>query len=192
MPALFGSYSPTSLWLRPEQARPRQVLKAVTRVPCRRRRAQVQCGTRMKAMAIQSMNELFLHGLQDIYYAENQITKTLKEMMNQRIDAALFDNLEHHLEETQEQIKRLEQIFRALGQAPQGVTCQAILGLIEEGQNLVREIEDENVRDAAMLASAQAMERYEITRYGTLVAWADQLGGAIVTDQTALGSLEVV
>jgi ferritin-like metal-binding protein YciE len=146
----------------------------------------------MKAMTIQSMNQLFLHGLQDIYYAENQITKTLKEMMSQRIDAALFDNLEHHLEETQEQIKRLEQIFRALGQAPQGVTCQAILGLIEEGQDLVREIEDENVRDAAMLASAQAIERYEITRYGTLVAWADQIGRSGVVDQQQLGSLEIV
>ena len=135
-------------------------------------------------MTIQSMNELFLHGLQDIYYAENQITKTLKEMMSHRIDAALFDNLEHHLEETQEQIKRLEQIFRALGQAPQGVTCQAILGLIEEGQELVREI--------AMLASAQAIERYEITRYGTLVAWADQIGRSGVVDQQQLGSLEIV
>ena len=112
--------------------------------------------------------------------------------MNQRIDAALFDNLEHHLEETQEQIKRLEQIFRALGQTPQGVTCQAILGLIEEGQELVREIEDENVRDAAMLASAQAIERYEITRYGTLVAWADQIGRGSVVDQQQLGSLEIV
>jgi len=138
------------------------------------------------------MNELFLHGLQDIYYAENQITKVLSEMTGRRIDAALFDNLEHHHEETQEQIKRLEQIFRALGQAPQGVTCQAILGLIEEGQDLVREIEDENVRDAAILASAQAIERYEITRYGTLVAWADQIGRSGVVDQKHLGSLEVV
>ncbi len=143
-------------------------------------------------MTIQSMNELFLHGLQDIYYAENHIVKNLKEMMDQQIDSALFDNLEHHLEETQEQIKRLEQIFRALGQTPQGVTCQAILGLIEEGQELVRAVEAENVRDAAMLASAQAIERYEITRYGTLVAWADQLGQNGIVDQKQLGSLEIV
>jgi ferritin-like metal-binding protein YciE len=68
----------------------------------------------MNIMTIQSMNDLFLHGLQDVYYAENQIAKTLSEMMDQPIEAALFDNLEHHLEETQEQIKRLEQIFRAL------------------------------------------------------------------------------
>lgn len=143
-------------------------------------------------MTIKSMDELFLHGLQDIYYAENQIAKALREMMNQRIDAALFDNLEHHLEETQEQIKRLEQIFRALGQAPQGVTCQAILGLVEEGDETLRAIQDEKVRDAAMLASAQAMERYEITRYGTLVAWADQLGEKGVVDRKQLGNLEIV
>ena len=72
------------------------------------------------------------------------------------------------------------------------MTCQAILGLIEEGQELVREIEDENVRDAAILASAQAMERYEITRYGTLVAWADQMSRSGVVDQKELGSLEIV
>lgn len=138
------------------------------------------------------MNELFLHGLQDIYYAENQIAKTLSEMMDQATDPALFENFEHHLEDTQDQIKRLEQVFRALGQAPQGVTCQAILGLIEEGQETVREVEDDRVRDAAILASAQAMERYEITRYGTLVAWADQLNGKGVADRTHLGNLEIV
>ena len=143
-------------------------------------------------MAIQSMSELFLHGLQDIYYAENQIAKTLSEMMDQATEPALFDNLEHHLEDTQEHIKYLEQIFRALGQTPQGVTCQAILGLIEEGQQTVGEIEDEKVRDAAILASAQTMERYEIARYGTLVAWADQIGNAVTVDQKQLGSLEVV
>jgi len=146
----------------------------------------------MNIMTIQSMNDLFLHGLQDVYYAENQIAKTLSEMMDRATDPALVDNLEHHLEDTHEQIKRLDQIFRAMGQAPKGVTCQVTLGLIEESQDTLCEVEDERVRDAAILASAQAMERYEITRYGTLVAWADQLGGAIVTDQTALGSLEVV
>jgi ferritin-like metal-binding protein YciE len=143
-------------------------------------------------MTIHSMNDLFLHGLQDIYFAENQIAKTLSEMMNQATDRALFDNFEHHLEDTREQIKRLEQIFRALAQAPQAVTCQAILGLIEESQETVREIEHDKVRDAAILASAQAMQRYEITRYGTLVAWADQLGKTLTVDQTHLGNLEII
>src|SRR5215213_6862263 len=128
----------------------------------------------MTAMTIQSMNELFHHALQDIYYAENQIAKTLSDMMDQATDAALVDNFEHHLEDTHEQIKRLEQVFRALGQSPKGVTCQAILGLIEESQETLREIEDERVRDAAILASAH------------------QLGRTIGADQTALGGLEIV
>jgi ferritin-like metal-binding protein YciE len=143
-------------------------------------------------MTLQSMNDLFLRGLQDIYFAENQIAKTLSEMMDQAKDPALLDNFEHHVEDTQEQIKHLERIFRALRQDPQAVTCQAILGLIEESQETVREIEQDKVRDAAILASAQAMERYEITRYGTLVAWADQLGKTLAVDQEHLGNLEVV
>jgi ferritin-like metal-binding protein YciE len=138
------------------------------------------------------MNELFLRGLQDIYFDENQIAKTLSEMMDQATDPALVDNFEHHLEETQEQIKRLEQIFRALSQGPQAVTCPAILGLIEESRETVREIERDKVRDVAILASAQAMERYEITRYGTLVSWADHLGKTLPIDQVHLGNLDVV
>jgi ferritin-like metal-binding protein YciE len=138
------------------------------------------------------MSDLFLRGLQDIYFAENQIAKALSEMMDQATGPALRDNFEHHLEDTREQIKRLEQIFRALGQTPEAVTCQAILGLVEENQETVREIEQDKVRDAAILASAQAMERYEITRYGTLVAWADQLGKTLAVNQVHLGNLEVV
>jgi ferritin-like metal-binding protein YciE len=143
-------------------------------------------------MAINTMDDLFIHGLQDIYYAENQIAKTLSEMMEASIEPALFDNLEHHLEDTHEQIKRLDQIFRALGQTPKGVTCQAVLGLIEEGQEILGEIEDEKVRDVSILASAQALERYEITRYGTLVAWADQLGDKLAVDRSQMGNLEIV
>jgi ferritin-like metal-binding protein YciE len=143
-------------------------------------------------MAINTMDDLFIHGLQDIYYAENQIAKTLSEMMEASTEPALFDNLEHHLEDTHEQIKRLDQIFRALGQTPKGVTCQAVLGLIEEGQEILGEIEDEKVRDVSILASAQALERYEITRYGTLVAWADQLGDRLAVDRSQMGNLEIV
>ena len=143
-------------------------------------------------MAINTMDDLFVHALQDVYYAENQIAKTLPEMMEKATEPALFDHLEHHLEETREQIKRLEQIFRALGQTPQGVTCQAVLGLIEEGQEVVGQIGVEKVRDAAILASAQAIEHYEINRYGTLIAWADQLGHKEAVDQSVLGNLELV
>lgn len=143
-------------------------------------------------MSIGNLSEFFTHSLQDIYYAENQNLKILTEMMQQKLDAALFDNLEHHLEETQEQVGRLEKIFRAMGQEPKGTTCQAILGIIDESQELAGEITDEHVRDVAAVASAQAIEHYEIARYGTLVAVAECLGNQIVTDQSQLGSLEIV
>src|SRR5215207_5621604 len=143
-------------------------------------------------MAIRTMDDLFIHGLQDVYYAENQIAKTLPEMMEKSSDPMLREGFKLHLEETQEQIKRLDQVFRALGQTPKGVTCQAVLGLIEEGQEILGEIEDEKVRDVSILASAQALERYEITRYGTLVAWADQLGDKLAVDRSQMGNLEIV
>ena len=127
-------------------------------------------------MAIRTMDDLFIHGLQDVYYAENQIAKTLPEMMEKSSDPRLREGFKRHLEETQEQIKRLDQVFQALGQASKGVTCQAVLGLIEEGQEVVSQIEDKDLRDAAIIASAQAIEHYEINRYGTLIAWAHQLG----------------
>ena len=143
-------------------------------------------------MAIKTMDDLFMYGLQDVYYAENQIANIHPEMMAKVTEPALFEYLEHHLDETREQIKRLEQIFQALGQKPQGVTCQAVLGLIEESHELVREIGDKEVLDAAILASAQAIEHYEINRYGTLIAWADQLGHKVTVDQSVLGNFEVV
>src|SRR3954451_21415436 len=99
-------------------------------------------------MVISTMDDLFIHGLQDVYYAENQIAKTLPEMMEKSSDPMLREGFKLHLEETQEQIKRLDQVFQALGQASKGVTCQAILGLIEEGQEVVGQI-DKDLRDAA-------------------------------------------
>jgi len=126
-------------------------------------------------VTISTMNELFVHGLQDVYYAENQILKELQEVMTQIAEPALGDLLEHHVGETREQISRLEQIFKRLGQTPQGVTCQAVLGLIEEGQELRRAINNRQVLDTAVLASMQAIEHYEINRYGTLIAWASEL-----------------
>src|SRR3954453_1861955 len=105
-----------------------------------------------ESMGINSMDDLFIHALQDVYYAENQIAKALPEIMEKVTEPALFDHLEHNLGEPREHIKRLEQTFQALGQTPQGVTCQAILGLIEEGEELVREIWNEKVREAAILA----------------------------------------
>ncbi len=143
-------------------------------------------------MAVKTMDELFIHGLQDIYYAENQFAKTLPEMMEKASDPMLQEGFRAHLEETREQIKRLDQVFQALGQAPQGVTCQAALGLIEESQELIGQIEDKDIRDAAIVASAQAIEHYEINRYGTLIAWAHQLGRRETVDQGAVGNLEII
>jgi len=138
------------------------------------------------------MDDLFIHGLQDVYYAENQIAKTLPEMMEKSSDPMLREGFKLHLEETQEQIKRLDQVFRALGQTPKGVTCQAVLGLIEEGQEVVGQIDGKDLRDAAIIASAQAIEHYEINRYGTLIAWAQQLGHRETVDEKQLGNVEIV
>ena len=126
--------------------------------------------------SIKSMDDLFLHTLQDIYYAENQITKALPQMISKATDPQLKQAFQTHLTETQNQIQRLEQVFRMLGAEPKGVTCEAINGIIEESQDIMGDVSDNEVLDAAILASAQAVEHYEITRYGTLVAWARQLG----------------
>ena len=125
---------------------------------------------------IKTLDDLFVHTLQDIYYAEQQITKALPQMMEQATDPQLKQAFQTHLGETQQQIQMVEQVFRMHGQDPKGVTCPAIDGIIDEAQEISGEIEDPQVLDAALLAAAQAVEHYEITRYGTLVAWAKQLG----------------
>ena len=125
---------------------------------------------------IKTLDDLFVHTLQDIYYAENQITKALPKMISKTTDAQLKQGFEMHLRETEGQIKRLEQVFKMHGQTPKGVDCPAIDGIIKEANELAGDIADKEVMDAALLASAQAVEHYEITRYGTLIAWAKQLG----------------
>ena len=125
---------------------------------------------------IKTFDDLFVHTLQDIYYAENQITKALPKMIAKATDPQLKQGFQTHLTETENQIKRLEQVFKLHGLTPKGVTCPAINGIIEEANEIAGDVEDKEVLDAALLASAQAVEHYEITRYGTLVAWAKQLG----------------
>ena len=125
---------------------------------------------------IKSLDDLFIHTLQDIYYAEQQITKALPEMIEKASDPQLKQAFQTHLGETQQQIQMVEQVFRMHGHDPKGVTCPAIDGIISEAQDIAGEIDDPQVLDAALLAAAQAVEHYEITRYGTLVAWAKQLG----------------
>jgi ferritin-like metal-binding protein YciE len=125
---------------------------------------------------IKTMDDLFLHVVQDIYYAENQIVKSLPDMIEKATNRELSSALKSHLGETEKQVKRLEQVFELLGKSPQGASCPAIDGIIDEANELAGEIEDKKVLDAALLAAAQAVEHYEITRYGTLIAWADELG----------------
>ncbi|WP_128254353.1 ferritin-like domain-containing protein [Falsirhodobacter deserti] len=125
---------------------------------------------------IKTMDDLFLHQLQDVYYAENQITKALPKMISKATAPELKRGFEVHLEETNRQIERLDEVFRLLGKDAKAVTCPAIDGIIKEANEIAGEVEDPRVLDAALAASAQAVEHYEITRYGTLIAWAKELG----------------
>jgi ferritin-like metal-binding protein YciE len=125
---------------------------------------------------IQSMEDLLLHGLQDIYYAEQQITKALPKMIDAATNRDLVQGLKSHLEETNKQIERLDQVFKKLNQSPKGTDCPAIDGLIKESDETAGEIADRSVLDAAIVANAQAVEHYEMARYGTLIAWAETLG----------------
>jgi ferritin-like metal-binding protein YciE len=125
---------------------------------------------------IKSMDNLFTHTLQDIYYAENQILKALPEMVQKASNPQLKTAFKSHLEETKTHVKRLEDVFRMCGQDPKGVECPAIDGIIEEAQDVASDVDDKQVLDAALAAAAQAVEHYEMSRYGTLAAWAKQLG----------------
>jgi ferritin-like metal-binding protein YciE len=125
---------------------------------------------------IKTLEDLFLHGLRDIYYAENQIIKALPRMIEQATNRDLGKGLRSHLEETRKQVERLDKVFEKLAQQPSGTACPAIDGIIEEANETAGEVEDKAVLDAALVAAAQAVEHYEICRYGTLIAWAEQLG----------------
>ena len=125
---------------------------------------------------IKTLDDPFLHTLQDIYYAEQQIVKNLPTMVEKASNPELKAAFEHHLGETKNQVKRLEKVFEMHGQSAKGVTCPAIDGILTEAKELISDCGDKEVCDAAMLAAAQAVEHYEISRYGTLIAFASQLG----------------
>lgn len=127
---------------------------------------------------IKTMNDLFVHTLQDVYYAEQQITKALPKMIEKASEPTLRQGFETHLRETENQIRRLERVFEMHGKKPKGVTCPAIDGIIKEANEIASETADGEVLDAALAAAAQAVEHYEISRYGTLIAWARELGRA--------------
>ena len=127
------------------------------------------------AKDINTMDDLFLHVVQDIYYAEQQIKKALPDMIGKATNRELTAALKNHLEETQKQLSRLEQVFDLLGQKAKAASCPAIDGIIKEANEIAGEVSDKQVLDAALIAAAQAVEHYEITRYGTLIAWAEEL-----------------
>jgi ferritin-like metal-binding protein YciE len=125
---------------------------------------------------IKNMDDLFVHTLRDIYYAEKRIVKSLPEMIEKASNQQLKQGFQTHLRETENHVKRLDQVFELIGKQAQGVDCPAIDGIIEEAEDVAGEVEDKTVLDAALIAAAQAVEHYEMTRYGTLIAWAKQLG----------------
>ncbi len=125
---------------------------------------------------IKTLDDLFVHTLRDIYYAEKQIEEALPTMIEKATAPELKAGFQMHLEQTRGQIERIEQVFEMHGVEAKEVNCPAIDGILEEADEVSGEVEDKQVLDAALIASAQAVEHYEMTRYGTLVAWAKQLG----------------
>jgi ferritin-like metal-binding protein YciE len=119
---------------------------------------------------------LFVHQLQDIYYAEQQLVKALPKMAKKATDPQLKQGFLTHLDETKTHVQRLEQVFQMHGAKVKAVDCPAIDGIIEEADDVAGEVDDKNVLDAALINAAQAAEHYEIVRYGSLIAWARQLG----------------
>ncbi|WJH40979.1 ferritin-like domain-containing protein [Aliirhizobium terrae] len=127
-------------------------------------------------MATKTLDDLFHETLKDIYYAERQIVKALPKMARGAQDPKLKAAFETHKEETEGQIERLKQVFEIIGKRAQGKTCDAIEGILSEGEEVMEEFKGTPALDAGLLAAAQAVEHYEISRYGTLRAWAEQLG----------------
>jgi ferritin-like metal-binding protein YciE len=123
-----------------------------------------------------TLDDMFLDTLKDIYYAERKILKALPKMQRAAKSEKLASAFEHHREETETQIERLQQVFEMLGKAPRGKTCDAIEGIISEGEEIMEEFKNSPALDAGLISAAQAVEHYEISRYGTLRRWAQELG----------------
>jgi len=127
-------------------------------------------------MADKQLDDLFLDTLKDIYYAERQIVKALPKMAKAATSPELKAGFEQHQVETEGQIERLERVFELIGKPARGKTCDAILGILDEGKSIMDEFKGSQALDAGLAAAAQAVEHYEIARYGTLRSWAKQLG----------------
>ena len=126
--------------------------------------------------AEKDLNELFLDTLKDIYYAERKILKALPKMQRAAQSEDLKAAFEKHRDETEVHVERLQQVFESLGKQPRGKTCDAIEGIISEGEEIMEEFKGSPALDAGLISSAQAVEHYEINRYGTLKTWAVELG----------------
>ncbi len=133
-------------------------------------------------MAVKNLSDLLAHMIKDIYYAEKQILKELPKMAKKADSEELRRALETHVEETRQQVENLETAMDELGMAKRGEKCEAIEGILKEAKSIMDETEDADALDAGMIASAQAVEHYEITRYGTIIAWAKHLGHKKVAD----------
>lgn len=127
-------------------------------------------------MASKTLDDLFHETLKDIYYAERKILKALPKMARGAQDEQLKAAFLQHREETEGQVERLQQVFEIIGKRPRAKTCPAIDGIVEEGEEILEEFKGSPALDAGLLAAAQAVEHYEISRYGTLRTWAEQLG----------------
>jgi ferritin-like metal-binding protein YciE len=129
-----------------------------------------------KSKEFKTLDELFDATLKDIYFAEKKILSTLPKMAKAAQSEELRGAFEKHYQETQAQIERLEEVFSMIEKKPQGKTCAAIVGIVEEGAEIMQEYKGSPALDAGLLAAAQAVEHYEISRYGTLATWAEELG----------------
>lgn len=136
-------------------------------------------------MPVNSLADLFHETLRDVLYAEKKLTKALPKMAKNATNGQLSEAFTNHLRETEGHVERLEQIFEMIGKTPRGKKCPAMDGLVEEGGEVMEEAEDDATRDAGIIAAAQAVEHYEIARYGALAAWAKLLG-----ENDAAGLLE--
>ena len=134
---------------------------------------------------ITDLRGLFLHTLKDIYYAEKQVQKLMPSLAEKATNSDLQTLVQEHGDQAQTHIDRLDKVFELIGEKAEGVTCEAMDGIVKEAKHLLSDVEDAQTRDAAIISSAQAIDHYEITRYGTLSTWAEQLGHPDAADLLA-------
>ncbi|MDX5346721.1 MAG: ferritin-like domain-containing protein [Hymenobacteraceae bacterium] len=131
---------------------------------------------------LRNLEDLFIHELRDLYSAENQLVKAMPKMAKEANDPQLVDSINLHLDQTKEHVKRLEQVFEILGKDKEGETCKAMEGLIKEGESMIDENATPETKDAGLIATAQRIEHYEISGYGTAAHFAERLGHQQVLD----------